>query len=90
MTTLTCCLLAGVLAACGGSSAAEQGDATPQCKLFTPAELAKFVGEPLGPGHEAAMGTGCQWLGRSGEGKRIGAAVSATGAGAGLTAAASG
>ena len=40
-------------------------DRNPQCKLFTAAELAKYVGEPLSPGHDAAMGTGCQWVGRS-------------------------
>jgi hypothetical protein len=40
-------------------------DKNPQCKLFTAAELAKYVGEPLSPGHDAAMGTGCQWNGRS-------------------------
>lgn len=40
-------------------------DRNPQCKLFTAAELAKYVGEPLLPGHNAAMGTACQWDGRS-------------------------
>jgi hypothetical protein len=40
-------------------------DKNPQCHLFTPAELAQYVGEPLSPGHDAAMGTGCQWPGRS-------------------------
>lgn len=40
-------------------------DQNPQCKLFTAAELAKYVGEPLSPGHTAAMGTACQWDGRS-------------------------
>jgi hypothetical protein len=40
-------------------------DKNPQCKLFTAAELAKYVGEPLSPGHDAAMGTGCQWDGHS-------------------------
>jgi hypothetical protein len=78
----SCCLLASVVAACGGSDAAAQtdpkktgaaltgadkaaADKSPECRLFTPAELAKFVGEPLSPGHVAALGTGCQWEGRS-------------------------
>jgi hypothetical protein len=43
-------------------------DKNPQCQLFTPAELAKFAGAPLGPGRSAAMGTGCQWIARSGDG----------------------
>jgi hypothetical protein len=33
----------------------------PQCKLFTPAEAAKYIGEPVGAGQNAAMGSGCQW-----------------------------
>lgn len=40
----------------------------PQCELFAPAELAKFVGVPLSPGANAAMGTGCQWVASSGDG----------------------
>ena len=32
----------------------------PQCKLFTPAELAKYIGEPVSAGRNA-MG-GCQWV----------------------------
>jgi hypothetical protein len=62
--------------ACGGASstqsdaqkvaAALTGDDkqeaanNPQCKLFTPAELAKYVGEPVSAGRNA-MG-GCQWV----------------------------
>lgn len=61
-------LLAGVLTAYGGAASAQTN---PQCHLFTPAELAKFVGEPLASGHVAAMGTGCQWEGRSEEGYAI-------------------
>lgn len=49
----------------------------PQCKIFTPAELAKYVGEPLSPGHDAALGTGCQWTGRSEEGSATIQVVSA-------------
>lgn len=82
--TVACCLLIAALSACGGSGASAQSasktaaaltgeekieaDKSPQCHLFTPAELAKYAGEPLGPGRVAAMGTGCQFLGRSGSG----------------------
>ena len=66
----SCCLLAALLAGCGGDAGAQTqakkgADDNPACHLFTPAELAKFVGEPLSAGHVAAMGTGCQWEGRS-------------------------
>jgi hypothetical protein len=33
----------------------------PQCKLFTPAEAGKYIGEPVAAGQNAAMGSGCQW-----------------------------
>ncbi|MEP6558997.1 MAG: hypothetical protein ABJB17_10985 [Burkholderiales bacterium] len=46
-------------------------DQNPQCKLFTPAELSKFVGTPLASGHVAAMGSGCQWLASSGDGSAL-------------------
>jgi hypothetical protein len=61
--------------ACGGASTAQSGAqkmaaaltgddneaaGNPQCKLFTPAELAKYIGEPLSAGHNALGG--CQWL----------------------------
>jgi hypothetical protein len=37
----------------------------PQCQLFTPGEIEQYVGAPLSPGQDAAMGSGCQWTGRS-------------------------
>ncbi len=49
------------------------GDATgaaadnPQCKMFTRAEIATYAGAPVNPGRNAAMGTGCQWTGTSGD-----------------------
>jgi hypothetical protein len=64
------------LGACGGASSAQSdaqkvasaltGDDkqapadNPQCKLFTSAEIAKYVGEPVSAGRNA-MG-GCQWV----------------------------
>ena len=75
------CLVAATSIGCGGSNASAQSAGktaaalsgedklaaakNPQCQLFTPAELAKYSGEPLSAGHDAAMGTGCQWMGRS-------------------------
>ena len=35
--------------------------ANPQCKLFTQAEISALAGAPLGPGENAAGGTGCMW-----------------------------
>jgi hypothetical protein len=83
---LLCTALA--LAACGKAqqppaSSASQSAATPvaepidnpQCKLFTPAEVAKYIGEPVSPGQKAALGTGCQWLAADGTGDVIVAVV---------------
>jgi hypothetical protein len=33
----------------------------PQCRLFTPAEVARYLGQPVGAGENAAGGSGCQW-----------------------------
>lgn len=33
----------------------------PLCKLFTRAEIAKYLGETVSAGRNAGMGTGCQW-----------------------------
>ena len=33
----------------------------PQCRLFTPAEIAAYVGAQVGPGENAAGGAGCNW-----------------------------
>ncbi len=40
----------------------------PQCKLFKPDEIARYVGAPVDAGQNAGMGTGCQWAVRSGDG----------------------
>jgi hypothetical protein len=85
--TVAFCVLAAALSACGGSGAAAQSagqvaaaltgedkvaaEKSPQCRLFTPAELTKFVGVPLAAGRVAAMGTGCQWPARSGDGSAM-------------------
>jgi hypothetical protein len=50
-----------------GDAKGEAAD-NPQCKLFKPDELAAYIGEPVKAGTNAAMGTGCQWLARDGEG----------------------
>ena len=81
--TLTCCLLAALTTACGGNAAKSEAQKTaaalsgadsaaaasnPQCKLFTPSELATYAGERLSAGEVAAMGSGCHWAAASGEG----------------------
>ena len=40
----------------------------PQCKLFTLAEAAKYIGEPVGKIANAGMGMGCQWLAKDEDG----------------------
>jgi hypothetical protein len=82
-TTLTCCLLAALTTACGGNAAKSEAQKTaaalsgadsaaaaanPQCKLFTPSELATYAGERLSAGEVAAMGSGCHWAAVSGDG----------------------
>jgi hypothetical protein len=63
------------------AAAAVTGDAgvaaadNPQCKLFTAVEIAKYIGEPVSPGQNAALGTGCQWLAADGTGDVIVAVV---------------
>ena len=39
----------------------------PQCKLFTQDDAAKYLGKHVGPGKNAAMGSGCQWSADDGE-----------------------
>lgn len=38
------------------------------CGLFKPAELDVYIGEPVGAPQNAAMGSGCQWLAKDGDG----------------------
>ncbi|MCU0973254.1 MAG: hypothetical protein MUF80_04775, partial [Burkholderiales bacterium] len=38
-----------------------------QCKLFTQNEIARYVGEPVQPGENAAGGSVCQWSSKDGE-----------------------
>lgn len=35
--------------------------ANPQCKLFTPTEIAAYAGAEVGPGENSAGGLGCNW-----------------------------
>ena len=48
--------------------AAGSADSNPLCKLFTVDEIAGYEGAPVAPGTNAAMGTGCQWGDRQGDG----------------------
>jgi hypothetical protein len=40
----------------------------PRCKLFTQTEVAKYLGEAVVAGRNAAMGAGCQWMAADGTG----------------------
>jgi hypothetical protein len=76
-------LLASILAACGGGGEAQKtaavlsGDAksaaanNPRCQLFTPAEVARYIGETVSAGANAAAGAGCQWRAADGSGNVI-------------------
>jgi hypothetical protein len=50
----------------------------PQCKMYSVAEAARYIGEPVEPGHNSAMGLGCQWLAKDGSGDMIVAIVPAS------------
>jgi hypothetical protein len=41
------------------------GTANEFCSLFTVAEVEAILGESVDPGHDAAIGTGCQWDGKT-------------------------
>lgn len=43
----------------------------PLCKLFTNEEIATYEGAAVSVGVNAAMGTGCQWVDRQGEGNAM-------------------
>lgn len=43
-------------------------DSNPLCKLFTVDEIASYEGAPVAAGANAAMGSGCQWVNRQGQG----------------------
>jgi hypothetical protein len=55
---------AAVLSGDAKSAAADN----PRCRLFTLAEVAKYLGEAVVAGRNAAMGAGCQWLAADGSG----------------------
>jgi hypothetical protein len=55
---------AAVLSGDAKSAAADN----PRCRLFTLAEVAKYLGEAVVAGRNAAMGAGCQWLAADGTG----------------------
>lgn len=51
--------------------------ANPQCQLFSPAEIATYVGVTVGLGKNAAGGSGCQWTDKNDEADAILAVVPA-------------
>lgn len=82
---LSCCVVSSYfLAACGNANREAQKTAAiltgddkkaagdnPQCKLFSAADAARYIGEPAAAGQNAAMGMGCQWVARDGSGDMI-------------------
>ena len=44
---------------------------SPRCRLFTQSEVAKYLGEAVVAGRNAAMGAGCQWMAADGSGHVI-------------------
>ena len=50
-----------------GNAAGPAAD-NPQCRMFTPEEIATYLGKPAKAGANAAMGTGCQWAGTTSDG----------------------
>lgn len=77
----------GLTSACGQSAATPDAKAaadaltgvaegtSPQCKLFSPTEIAAYIGEPVNVGQDAAGG--CQWTAKDGSGDVIVAVVPA-------------
>lgn len=45
--------------------------ANPQCKLFTSAEAAKYIGLAVTKMSNAAVGSGCQWVGKDYDGDML-------------------
>jgi hypothetical protein len=45
--------------------------ANPQCRMFSPAEIAGYLGTSVGPGKNAAGGAGCQWTAKTDEADAI-------------------
>ena len=58
---------AAILSGADKSAAANN----PRCRLFTEAEVAKYLGEAVVAGRNAAMGAGCQWPAADGSGHVI-------------------
>lgn len=75
LPALSSCILALVSANCTSDSMQAKAASAPHtdrlasatsgqkdlCSLFTPGEIAKLLGTPVGGGGVAALGSGCQW-----------------------------
>jgi hypothetical protein len=55
-----------------------KASANSTCRLFSSAEAAGYIGEPVGPPENAAMGGGCAWPAKGGAGEVVVAIVSAS------------
>jgi hypothetical protein len=76
--------IASLVSGCGGTFAAQSdaqkvaatltgngklaAPDNPQCKLFTPAEVTKYIGQAVSAGQASTMGMGCQWVATHGSG----------------------
>jgi hypothetical protein len=47
------------------------------CRMFSQTEVAGYIGEPVGAGENAAMGSGCAWAAKDGDGEVVVAIVPA-------------
>ena len=54
-----------------------QPSAHSTCRMFSSAEAGSYIGEPVGPPENAAMGGGCAWPATGGEGEVVVAIVPA-------------
>jgi hypothetical protein len=55
-----------------------EASANATCRMFSSLEAGSYIGEPVGPPENAAMGSGCAWPAKGGEGEVV-VAIAAAG-----------